>query len=162
MSPELQNLIKQGEGITLEFKSAQNDLPNTLLETVCAFLNHYGGTILLGVSDAGQILGLNPKRIQSLKKELANTLNNPQLLNPPIYIIPNEVEVDGKTILHLHIHESSQVHSTRGKYFDRNEDGDFNITGNTNLIQIYSLGNKALLQRIKYIHSPPSRSSERI
>ena len=134
MIQSVSSLLKQGEGITLEFKSAQNDLPANVLETVCAFLNRYGGTLLLGVSDNGEIIGINTGRVQGLKKELVNALNNPQLLNPPVYIIPDEVEIDGKVVLHIHIPESSQVHSTKGKYFDRNEDGDFNITNNTNLI----------------------------
>jgi ATP-dependent DNA helicase RecG len=134
MIHSIEKLIKQGEGITLEFKAAQNELPNNVLETVCAFLNRYGGTILLGVNDKGEILGIDPSKVQKISRELVNSLNNPQLLNPPVYINPNEIEIEGKTIIHIHVHESSQVNSTKGKYFDRNQDGDFNITNNTSLI----------------------------
>ncbi len=134
MIQSINSLIKQGEGITLEFKSAQNDLPLNVLDTVCAFLNRYGGILLLGVNDNGEIIGIKPGKVQSIKKELANSFNNPQLLSPPVYIIPDEIEIDGKALLYIHIPESSQVHSTKGKYFDRNEDGDFNITNNTSLI----------------------------
>lgn len=134
MIQSIEKLIKQGEGITLEFKTAKNELPQNVLETVCAFLNRYGGTILLGVNDKGEILGIDPSKVQKISRELVNSLNNPQLLNPPVYISPNEIEIEGKTIIQIHVHESSQVHSTKGKYFDRNEDGDFNITNNTSLI----------------------------
>jgi ATP-dependent DNA helicase RecG len=130
----IQKILEQGEGLTVEFKTAASEMPKNILETVCAFLNRYGGTILLGVSDEGKIVGINNKYINKLKKELANALNNPQLINPPVYIIPDEIAVDDKTLLHLHIHESSQVHTTRGKIFDRNQDGDYNITSNTNLV----------------------------
>ncbi len=69
---------------------------------------------MLGVSDNGEIIGINTGRVQGLKKELVNALNNPQLLNPPVYIIPDEVEIDGKVVLHIHIPESSQVIVLRG------------------------------------------------
>lgn len=45
-----------------------------------------------------------------------------------------EVEIDGKTILYIFVPESSQVHRCNGKIFDRNEDGDMDITDNTNLV----------------------------
>lgn len=53
------SLIKQGEGISVEFKSAQSAIPKNLFETVCAFLNRVGGNILLGVEDDGSIIGID-------------------------------------------------------------------------------------------------------
>jgi ATP-dependent DNA helicase RecG len=94
----IEKLIAQGEGITLEFKRAKSELPSSLFETVCAFLNRYGGDILLGISDKGEIEGINPKYIQKLKKDIVNALNNAQLMNPPVYLIPEE------RIISLHIH----------------------------------------------------------
>jgi ATP-dependent DNA helicase RecG len=133
----LENLYKilhEGEGLTVEFKTAQHAIPKNIFETVCAFLNRIGGTILLGVADNGEIKGIDAKYVQKIKKELTNTLNNPQLINPPIYLQPNEIEIEDKTILLLQVYESSQVHNTRGLIFDRNYEGDFNITLNTNLV----------------------------
>lgn len=130
----IQKILSQGEGLTIEFKRAKSELPSSLFETVCAFLNRYGGDIIIGINDRGEVEGIDPKHIQRFKKEIVNALNNPQLINPPVYIIPDEIETDEKLVLHLQIYESSQVHSTRGKIFDRNEDGDFNITSNTSLV----------------------------
>jgi predicted HTH transcriptional regulator len=62
-------------------------------------------------------------------------MNNPQKLSPPVYLIPKVEDIDGKKIIYLQIPESSQVHSTVGKIFDRNYDGDFNITGNHKLVE---------------------------
>lgn len=42
--------------------------------------------------------------------------------------------MDGKTILYVFVPESSQVHRCNGRIFDRNEDGDLDITDNTNLV----------------------------
>ena len=130
----IHQLIKQGEGLTIEFKTAQHDIPKNIFETVCAFLNRVGGTLLLGVADNGEIVGVEQKYVQKIKKELANALNNPQLINPPVYIQPQEIEIDDKVVLLLQVYESSQVHNTRGLIFDRNHEGDYNITLNTNLV----------------------------
>ena len=97
MQPEqIQQLIQQGEGLTLEFKTAHHELPLSIFETVCAFLNRLGGTLLLGVNNKGEVSGVEKQYVVKIKKELANALNNPQILNPPIYIIPGEVEIEGK------------------------------------------------------------------
>lgn len=71
-------LIAQGESARVEFKSSlrapigtepktpehasslRAELQHTILKTVCAFLNADGGTLLIGVDDAGTALGLEP------------------------------------------------------------------------------------------------------
>ena len=53
---------------------------------------------------------------------------------PTFYLAVEEVEVDGKVILYIHVPESSQVHRCKGKILDRNEVGDFDITNKTNLV----------------------------
>lgn len=70
-------LIAAGEGEHLEFKaSARSDRqlgrPNRVLEesvarTMAAFLNHQGGTILIGVTDTGGLAGLQAD-YQTLKR----------------------------------------------------------------------------------------------
>ena len=52
---QVRELIQKGEGIDLEFKSCRDQLSRDVYETVCAFLNRHGGTILLGVKDDGTI-----------------------------------------------------------------------------------------------------------
>ena len=48
------DLIRKGEGLNLEFKTCRERLNRDVYETVCAFLNRHGGTILLGVQDSGE------------------------------------------------------------------------------------------------------------
>lgn len=60
-------------------------------------------------------------------------MNNPQRINPTFYLSVEEYEIDGKTILYSFVPESSQVHRFNDRIFDRNEDGDIDITDNTNL-----------------------------
>ena len=44
------------ESRQLEFKGT---ISNTLLKTVSAFANYDGGSILFGVNDAGEVVGIN-------------------------------------------------------------------------------------------------------
>ncbi|MFW5931115.1 MAG: helix-turn-helix domain-containing protein [Desulfosalsimonas sp.] len=128
---KLLKLIRQGEGIDIEFKTCRNQLTRDVYETVCAFLNRYGGTLLLGVRDSGDICGIAPEAAAQLKKDFVTAINNPQKITPPTYLSIDEIEIDGKHILHIFVPESSQVHRCNGRIFDRNEDGDLDITDNT-------------------------------
>lgn len=53
---ELQDLIQLGESETFEFKKSTANLKGAA-ETLCAFLNNNGGTVLIGISDAIKIIG---------------------------------------------------------------------------------------------------------
>ena len=56
MNPQsLSDLIALGEGFTTEFKRS---MPSDLGREICAFANATGGVLLLGVSDAGEIVGV--------------------------------------------------------------------------------------------------------
>jgi ATP-dependent DNA helicase RecG len=128
---QLIELIRKGEGIDLEFKACRNQLNRDVYETVCAFLNRYGGTILLGVTDSGNIQGIEQSTVVQIKKDFVTAINNPQKIHPPAYLSVNEVTVQGKPVLRIYVPESSQVHRCNGRIYDRNEDGDFDITDHT-------------------------------
>ena len=128
---DLKALIKQGEGISVEFKECRRTLNRNVYETVCAFLNRHGGSLLLGVSDSGEVTGVDPDCVGQIKRDFVTAINNPQKLHPPAYLSIDEVEIEGKTILRVYVPESSQVHRCIGRIFDRNEDGDFDITDHT-------------------------------
>ncbi len=71
-------LIAQGEGPTLEFKSSfrwdynqgklNRGLENAVLKTLAGFMNGQGGTLLIGVKDDGEVLGLE-KDYETLRKK---------------------------------------------------------------------------------------------
>ena len=65
-SEQLEKLLTQRESATLERKKAAWELPRSLFESVCAFLNRDGGTILLGVADDGSVLGVESDAVESL------------------------------------------------------------------------------------------------
>lgn len=78
LNKDLRSIIEQGEGSHLEFKSSlrwdviesrvNRSLEGVVLKTLAGFLNsHIGGTLLIGVADNGEIIGLE-KDYQTLKK----------------------------------------------------------------------------------------------
>jgi predicted HTH transcriptional regulator len=54
---ELKNLVRQGEGLHLEFKLKSNH-PEKIIREVVAFANSSGGKLLIGISDDKHIKGL--------------------------------------------------------------------------------------------------------
>jgi len=77
---EIVDLITQGESATLEFKSTARwnlvenkkdpTMEEAILKTVVAFLNTQGGTLLIGVDNAGQAIGLaNDYRLYQAGKQ---------------------------------------------------------------------------------------------
>ncbi len=125
---KIKNIISKGEGISTEFKESKNGLPKNLFETICAFLNTKGGTIILGVSDSGKVTGIKNDKIEQLKKDIANLSNNPQKLSPAIFLNIYDINIDEQAVIIIEVPESSQVHNTNGKIFVRNQDGDYLVS----------------------------------
>ena len=133
----IQNMINQGEGLTVEFKSAVNDLPMNLFETVCAFLNRNGGTILLGVDDGKKVAGIDPDVVNILCKNFASLSNNPNKIDPVFILHPTVIDFRRKKIIHVFVPASSQVHKCNGKVFDRSVDGDFIVKTDQQISLMY-------------------------
>ena len=131
------DILKKGEGISVEFKRAKNKLPENLFDTVCAFLNRNGGTILLGVADNGTIVGVDSDAVQQMKKDIANLSNNPQKLFPAFLFDVQDVEFEGKCLIHFFVPASSQVHTCNGKVYDRSVDGDFILKTGEQIKSLY-------------------------
>ena len=135
---QIQNIITKGEGINTEFKTAKNKLNKDVFESICAFLNRSGGYLFLGVGDNSNIVGVDTDALQSLLDDFVSQSNNAQKLNPPFYLSPEVVKIENKIIVVIHVPESSQVHHCVGKIYDRNEDGDFDVTAQSNHVaQMY-------------------------
>lgn len=53
---QIKKLVNKGESENLEFKRSTGQLDNAM-KTICAFLNGYGRTVLIGVRENGEIIG---------------------------------------------------------------------------------------------------------
>ena len=77
LTKDIKVLISQGEGSMVEFKSSfrwdikqskkNQAVAFVVLKTIAGFMNSNGGTLLIGVTDEGKIIGLE-KDYQSLRK----------------------------------------------------------------------------------------------
>ena len=135
----LRRLLADGEGLTIEYKECVNGLNNSVWETVCSFSNRYGGHLILGSKDDGTPVGVNPNAAQQIKKNFASMLNNPQKTSPSLFLSLSDVVLDNKLLLYVYVPVSSQIQSCSGRIFDRNEDGDFDITNSADLVAQLSL-----------------------
>ena len=69
---DIEALTIKKEGNSLEFKESTGQLDRSM-ETLCAFLNGEGGTILYGVKDDGKIIGQTVS--DSTKRSIAEAVN---------------------------------------------------------------------------------------
>ncbi|WP_271762413.1 Eco57I restriction-modification methylase domain-containing protein [Anabaena sp. CS-542/02] len=109
---EIIELIQQGEGAKIEFKSTarwnlrdnkqDKAMEHEIVKTVAAFLNADGGTLLIGVNDDGEPLGLT-NDYQTLRKQNNDGymlfLNNDLLLR--------EIGKDSGTLFQITFHQVS-------------------------------------------------------
>ena len=96
MTPaDLEFLIQQGEGTTLEFKE---NLSSSFAREVVALANTIGGKILLGVSDSGSVIGV--KDTNTLRGRVQDVARN---CDPPVKVLAEPV--DG--VLATHVRESN-------------------------------------------------------
>lgn len=139
MSIELvKNLLKHREKIRVEFKESKYSIPRNLFETVCAFLNREGRSILLGVNYSGEVIGVSPSAIDQMKADISSLSNNPTKLNPPFILFPSMDEIKNKKLIHIQVPASSQVHKCDNTVFDRSSDGDFRVTSPQGIAEIYN------------------------
>lgn len=128
----IKGLIKNGEGINVEFKSSQEELTQSGFETVVSFLNTIGGYLFLGINDDGKVVGVNEELVSTIKINFANAVNNREKINPPMPLMFQEAYIDNLLILYVYVPESSEVHKLNNQLiFERTDEGDRNITDNS-------------------------------
>lgn len=107
---EISNLLGSEEGSKLEFKENFNE---NVLKTISAFANTYGGKIILGVSDRGEIKGIKitDKTYQKIISKIINKLG----IMPDIELN----EINHKSILTIEVMRSNIPISFAGRYYKR-------------------------------------------
>lgn len=104
----LHNLLALGEGFTTEFKRSGT---SNLGREICAFANATGGVILIGVTDAGEIVGV--KDHNRLKSEVQAVARSAE---PPIAV---EIESVDEVLVVTVPAQHSKPYSFGGKFFIR-------------------------------------------
>lgn len=89
---KLQNTLAVGETVAVEFKRCSDGIRSDTYETVCSFLNRYGGDIYLGVEDDGTVCGIPFNAASDIIKNFIKMISNPDILSPTIYLSPEILE----------------------------------------------------------------------
>lgn len=135
---ELQSMLTIGETVAVEFKRCGNCIESDTYETVCSFLNRFGGDILMGVLDNGTVIGVPEKAAPDMVKNFITVISNPMLFSPTVYLVPEIIKDEaGHTIIHVHIPPSAEVHSYKKVVYDRVDDADVKVTSTSQMATMY-------------------------
>ncbi|NCD41998.1 MAG: AAA family ATPase [Bacteroidia bacterium] len=96
--------IGLGEDSHIQFKENVFDSKSLALEMV-AFSNADGGDIVIGVSDAGAVVGLSGADVQRLNQLISNVAN--ENVRPPVYPLVELLDLDSKSVLILRVRKGS-------------------------------------------------------
>lgn len=127
---EINYLIRQGEGLKIEFKEAKDSVPHSFYDTVVSFANTDGGTILLGVDDNGMVTGIDSAAKVKLQKDIITAMNSTDVINPPMYVQPIIVNHPDGEVMVLQIPAGSQIHKYRNRIYSREFESDLDVTEN--------------------------------
>mgnify|MGYP001584671289 CR=1 FL=1 len=118
-SKKIISLIEEGEGHKVEFKSTlrtnlhanqiDKKMEHSVLKTVSAYLNSGGGTLLIGVSDKGEIIGIENDNFPSIDKASLhiNSLIKDHIGGEFLPFIKSEVvNINGKSVLKIECEKS--------------------------------------------------------
>jgi type I restriction enzyme R subunit len=155
-----QELIKQGESKTLEFKSTlrwnlveekkdDEGITHAVLKTIAAFLNTEGGDLLIGVADDKSIVGMEPDRFESEDKfmlHLAQCVRNGLGDRAGTCIDPRVQQVGGKAICAVACQRSPEPVYLRWKRLHKNPEGDFYVRSGLGSVR---LGPESALEFIR-------------
>ena len=129
--------IAQGESASVEFKRCGAQPEQDTFETVCAFANHMGGSVYLGVEDNGTVTGVVEGAAMDIQRNIANVVRNPKLFDPTVMLETEMVAVKGKTVVRIWVPMSPDVHRYKGVVYDRIADADVKISVGSQISAMY-------------------------
>ena len=145
-----EELIKQGESKTLEFKSTlrwnrkedRKDgrrITHTTLKTIAAFLNTKGGNLLLSVADDGSVVDIERDRLDNDDKfmlHLAQAVRIGLGDRAGTCIDPKVQIVDGKSVCVVSCQRSPEPVFLTWKGVETEADGDFFVRSGPGTVKL--------------------------
>ncbi len=115
---ELFEDIILGEDATMEFK---REMPHrdSMADEIAAFANSDGGTILIGIDDNREIVGIDLQKLDQIEKTVVEICDDN--IEPTVLIFTEKFRLDDKNLLRIKIPSSFFVHKTVNGYFTRQE-----------------------------------------
>jgi type I site-specific restriction-modification system R (restriction) subunit len=145
-----EELIKQGESKTLEFKSTlrwslreerQDDkgVTHAVLKTIAAFLNTEGGDLLIGVADDGAIVGIERDQLENddkFMRHLAQVVRNGLGDRAGTCIDPKTQVVQSKTVCLVSCQRSPEPVFLKWKEMEATPEGDFFVRSGPGTVKL--------------------------
>jgi len=103
---DIQELVRAGEGTTVEFK---RELPrrDNALSTIVAFANTAGGELVIGVDDNdGTIVGVEPRAAREYEQKLGSW--SVQLIQPAVVPIVKTYRIDNRLVIVVSVERGYQ------------------------------------------------------
>lgn len=91
---ELRKIISRGEDSKTQLKRQFNSIDAFAAE-IAAMLNSDGGQIIVGISDSGEIVGIQD--VRKLNQWISNACS--QKIDPPASVVTENLRIDGKLIV---------------------------------------------------------------
>ena len=114
MIENIKQILTVGENVAVEFKRAGNGIHADSYESICSFLNRFGGDVFWGILNDGTVEGVAPQTAPDLVRNLINNLGNPNLFVPVVHLEPKIVKIGAKTIIHLHVPQTPDIYRFKG------------------------------------------------
>ena len=86
-----ESILTVGENVAVEFKRCGSGIGNDVYESICSFLNRFGGDLFMGVEDDGTVVGLPEKAVPDIIKNFIKCISNSDLLAPTVYLSPDRI-----------------------------------------------------------------------
>lgn len=91
----------------------------------------------MNLKDDGNVIGVSEKAAPEIIKNFIKNINNPNMLQPTVYLEPKIIKYEGKTIIHIQVPPSSEVHSFKKDIYDRIDDADVKVTAISQIAAMY-------------------------
>ena len=151
---ELIERISNGEDSFTQFKE-QSISAKDLAKEFVAFSNTEGGIVIFGVSDDGDIKGLNRDEIEKIGQLIGNT--GQENVKPPIHPLIQNMTIDSKKVVVVFVAKgTSKPYKTSSGVFYTKSGADKKIISDEELLRLF-----AQSKRLFADEEPVSRSSIR-
>ena len=138
MTPEeLESRLARGEGVSQEFKRCGSLPEADVFETVCSFANRQGGSVFLGVDDDGNVLGVNPRLVRDIERNIANVTCNPNAFSPSPAVETEHIDVGGRVVVRVWVPAGPSVYRYRNVVYDRRADADVRVRDDAQVSLMY-------------------------
>lgn len=149
---EFENILKIGETIAVEFKSCKKPPGEDTFQTVCSFLNRFGGNIFLGVENNGTVSGVTHNSVHNIINNIISVSSNPDVFSPTVYLSPEHFVYEGKDVIRIHVPLSPEVYRYKNVVYDRTHDADVKVASTGAITAMYIRKQSIFTERCVYPH----------